>query len=589
MAENGDVALACVGLLVDELARGGVRHACLTPGSRSTPLALALARHAAIKTHVHVDERASSYFALGLARATGEPVIAACSSGTAAANHLPAVVEASMSGVPLVVLTADRPSELHDTGANQTIDQARLFGAFTRWFVDAGVPALVEGAARYWRSLGARAAAAAIGQPRGPVHVNLPFREPLVPADDPVPLGDAEAGRPRGAPWHRIVAPPRRPDKEDLRRLVDLVSATSRVAVVAGSLRTAPYRLASLCADLGWALLAEPTSNVRRPGLALSAAELLAADVPYREEQRAELVVQLGATPTTRAMQALVASAAHLVVIDPDELHPDPGRRAELSFECEPDAVAARLGAAGLRPLDDRWRRGWEVEDYAVRQAVDDLLDDWDEPFEGRIARDVAAAAPDASVLFAGSSMPVRDLAMFMAPHKSLRVLANRGASGIDGSVASALGIAAAAQPALALIGDLALLHDASSLLWSAGRSLNLVLVVVDNDGGGIFTLLPQASLDGAEFERLFVAPHGAGLDVAALAQAAGAGYHRVETASAVRPAVEAASVAGGVQLVHVLVDRIRAPALRAAVTERVRAALAEVSAPRAREGSPRT
>ena len=589
MSDHGDVALACVSLLIDELARGGVRHACLTPGSRSTPLALALQRHAAIEVHVHIDERASSYFALAVARATGEPVIAACSSGTAAANHLPAVVEASTSRVALIVLTADRPPELHDTGANQTIDQSRLFGVFPRWFVDAEVPALIDGAARYWRSLGARAAAAATGHPRGPVHINMPFREPLVPADEPVLLGEAEAGRPRGAPWHRVVSPPRRPGKEDLRPLVDLLSSTARVAVVAGSLRTAPYGLASLCTSVGWPLLAEPTSNVRRPGLALGAAELLATDIEYRETQRADVVLQVGAAPTTRAMQAYVASASHLIAIDPDELYPDPGRRAELTLHCDPDAVAAALGAAGLRPLDDRWRRGWEVEDYAVRQAVDELLDAWDDPFEGRIARDVVAAAPEASVLFAGSSMPVRDLAMFMAPHKSLRVLANRGTSGIDGGVASALGIAAVTQPALALIGDLAMLHDASSLLWSAGRDLNLVLVVVDNDGGGIFTLLPQASLERAEFERLFVAPHGGRLNLAALAQAAGAGYHRVETSSALAPVVESASGAGGVHVVHVLVDRDRAPALRAAVSERVRAALAGVSAPRAREGSPRT
>ena len=587
MPEHGDVALACVVLLVDELARAGVRHACLTPGSRSAPLALALARHTAITVHVHVDERASSYFAVNIARSTGEPVVAACTSGTAAANHLPAVVEASMSRVPLIVLTADRPPDLHDTGANQTIDQTRLFGAFTRWFVDAGVPEL-EGPAGYWRSLGARAVAAAVGQPPGPVHVNLPFREPLVPAGPPVVLGEAE-GRPRGTPWQRIAAPPRRPDKTDVARLVDVLSATARVAVVAGTLHNAPYRLASLCADVGWPLLAEPTSNLRRPGLALSAGELLAGDAEYRDLQRPEVVLQVGSAPTTRGMQALVSAAARLVVIDPDGSNPDPGRRAELTVQCDPDAAAAALSAAGMRELDMRWRRGWEVEDYAVREAVDALLNEWDDPFEGRIARDVAAAAPDAAVLFAGSSIPVRDLAPFMATHKSLRVLANRGASGIDGSVASALGIAAVAHPTMALIGDLALLHDASSLLWSAGRGLRLVLVVVDNDGGGIFTLLPQASLDRAELEQLFVAPHGGTLDVRALAQASGAGYHHVASAAALRPALEAAQSSGGVQLVHVLVDRGRAPALRAAVTERVRAVLAGISAPRAREGSPRT
>lgn len=584
MPETGDVALACLLLLVDELARGGVRHACLTPGSRSAPLALALARHSAIEVHVHVDERASSYFAVSIARSTGEPVVAACTSGTAAANHLPAVVEASTSRVPLIVLTADRPPELHDTGANQTIDQTRLFGVFTRWFIDAGVPEL-DGAAAYWRSLGARAVAAAVGQPPGPVHVNLPFREPLVPSGHPVMLGQAD-GRARGTPWQRVAAPPRRPDKTDVARLVDVLSATARVAVVAGTLHTAPYRLASLCADVGWPLLAEPTSNLRRPGLALSAGELLAGDAEYRELQRPEVVLQVGSAPTTRGMQALVAAASRLVVIDPDGSNPDPGRRAELTVQCDPDAAAAALSAAGMRELDMRWRRGWEVEDYAVREAVDGLLDGWDDPFEGRIARDVAAAAPDAAVLFAGSSMPVRDLATFMAPHKSLRVLANRGTSGIDGSVASALGIAAVAHPVVALIGDLALLHDASSLLWSAGRGLRLVLVVVDNDGGGIFTLLPQASLERAELEQLFVAPHGSTLDVGALAQASGAGYHRVQSAAALRPALEAAQRSEGVQLVHVLVDRDRAPALRAAVTERVRTTLAGISAPRAREGS---
>ena len=589
MPDSGDVALACTSLLVDELARGGVRHACLTPGSRSTPLALALQRHAAIEVHVHVDERASSYFALGIARATGEPVVAACSSGTAAANHLPAVVEASTSRLPLIVLTADRPPELHDTGANQTIDQTRLFGGFVRKFVDAGLPAEFDGAGRYWRSLGARAIVTALGQPSGPVHINLPYREPLVPSQQRVNLGDGEVGRPRGAPWQRVLTPARKPGKPEVAKLVELLSASSRVAIVVGTVRDAPYRLASLAGELEWPLLAEPTANVRRPGMALMAAELLVADAAFREAWRADVVLQVGAAPTTRAMQAFVAAARHVVVIDPDELEADTERRAELTVRCDPDAMAGALGSAGLRPPEAGWRRRWELTDYAVRTAIDDLLDAWDEPFEGRIARDVTAAASGPATLFAGSSMPVRDLCMFMAPHPSLRVLANRGTSGIDGSVASALGIAAMTQPALALIGDLALLHDASSLLWSAASVLNLVLVVVDNDGGGIFTLLPQASLERAEFERLFVAPHGGRLDVAALAQAAGAGYFRVETATALQPAVADAQARGGVQLVHVLVDRERAPALRAAVSERVQAALAELSAPRARAGSQRT
>ena len=589
MPDTGDVALACASLLVDELVRAGVRHACLTPGSRSTPLALALGRHDGLTLHVHVDERASSYFALGIARATGEPVVAACSSGTAAANHLPAVVEASMSALPLIVLTADRPPELHDTGANQTIDQTALFGRFVRWFADTGVPVPGNTAARYWRSLGSRAATRAAGPPPGPVHLNLPFREPLVPLGVAPSLGEATEGRPDGEAWHRVVTPRARPEPADVDTICTLVQRSSRVAVVAGTARRAPVAFARLCAERGWPLLAEPTSNVRVPEWALAAGELLVADRDFRSSSLPELVIQLGSTPTTRAMQAVTADATTLVIVDPEGADPDPARRAQVTLRCEPDDLAPALREAAPGHADDGWRDAWTEADGAVRAAVDELLDGWDEPFEGRVARDIASLAPFAATMFAGSSMPVRDLAAYMAPRQALRVVANRGASGIDGSVASALGIASVTQPALALIGDLALLHDASALLWSARHDAHLVLVVVDNDGGGIFSLLPQAALDIEEFERLFGTPHGERLDVGALAAAAGAGYALVGTASELPAAVSAAQGGRGVHLVHVRVDRARAPELRAAVAQRVRSVLGGLSAPRAPAASPRT
>jgi 2-succinyl-5-enolpyruvyl-6-hydroxy-3-cyclohexene-1-carboxylate synthase len=571
MPDQADVALACASLLIDELVRGGVEHACLTPGSRSTALALAAARHPGLRVHTHVDERSSAFFALGIAKATHRPALAMCSSGTAAANHLPAVVEASLARVPLVVVTADRPPELRDTGANQTIDQQRLFGGFVRWFVDTGVPAAHDGAARYWRSLGARAIAAATAWPPGPVHLNVPFREPLVPSGERVELGADAAGRGGGAVWERSAAVMRTPSEDDMTAMARVLGGSERVAVVAGSLRH-DAGAAALCTARGWPLLAEPTSGLRVPGAALRGGQFLVADESFRRAHSPDVVLQLGAAPTTRAMEAFVQAASALVVVDPDGGHPDPSRRAMLTVSADLAATVAALSERlGALRGETAWRRSWCDADMSVRQAVDTLLDSWDEPFEGRVARDVAAAAPP-GVLVAGSSMPVRDLDVYMAPRDGLRVLANRGASGIDGTVSTALGVAATGEAVVALLGDLALLHDASGLVWAGTGSSSAVLVVVDNDGGGIFSLLPQAGLP--EFEAIFAVPHGERVDLAALARAAGAGYRMVERGGEVSAAVRDAASAGGVQLVHVRVDRSRSAALRAQVAASVSDAL---------------
>ncbi|MFN2581664.1 MAG: 2-succinyl-5-enolpyruvyl-6-hydroxy-3-cyclohexene-1-carboxylic-acid synthase [Candidatus Dormibacteria bacterium] len=584
MPDAGDVALACCMLLVDELVRGGARHACMTAGSRSTPLVLAVARNPAITLHVHVDERSSSYYALGIAKASGAPAIALCSSGTAAANHFPAVVEASMAREPLIVLTADRPPELHGVGANQAIDQQRLFGDFVRLFADAGVPDDEATATRRWRALGARAVAAALGDgrstdarwpPPGPVHINMPFREPLVPSGQRVPLhadSDAAVVAEDVVPWtERSVS------ADDVGRAASLIGAAERVVVVAGTLHGDGACILDMAQRHAWPVLAEPTSLVRCAPEALSAGELLVIDDGFRTAHRADVVLQLGAAPTSRAMQSFVREAGALVIIDPDDVVGDPERRATVRIVADARrALRALDGAIGGRGSDE-WMRSWRAADAAARAGVDALLDSWDEPFEGRIAGDLASALPSDGTLVVASSMPVRDLTMFMAPGDGVtpRVLANRGASGIDGTVSTALGVAAVSPSTYALIGDLALLHDASALLWSAGRDHHAVIVVVDNDGGGIFSLLSQAQhLEAEELERLFTTPHGAALDIAALARASGAGYREVTSAAAVIPALRDAQRAHGVELVHVRVDRSRARAMRDAVRACVRDAL---------------
>ncbi len=570
---EGDIALACVTTLLHELVRGGVAHMCMTPGSRSTPIALAAARHPGITLHVHVDERSSAFFGLGIAAASGQPVAMFCTSGTAAVNHFPAVVEACMARVPIIVMTADRPPELHGVGANQTIDQQNLFGGFVKWFCDTGLPVAGEHERQRWSSIGLRAINQCIRfPPPGPVHLNLPFREPLLPSGE---------GTEAAPPVQYTTYTATQPGPDPLPAFLREASTGHRVAVVAGRLRVPPAGLIDLCAERGWPLLAEPLSGIReasgQPGRggALSAGTLLAADAGFREQHHPDLIIQVGAAPTSRGVQELVRGADRLLIIDPDQLVADPDRRATLTLESDPTDVAAALRAStsSLPATRPQWLGEWHEADRKVREAVDALLDSWDEPFEGRIARDLAAAIPDGGVLFAGSSMPVRDLDMYMSPRAGLRVLANRGASGIDGLVSTTFGIAQVSGPTYALLGDLSVLHDASGLLRGARRRPGAILVVVDNDGGGIFSMLPQASLANDEFELLFGTPHG--LDLEAIARAAGAGVRTVDSARVLLPAIREAATSGGVQIVRVRVDRRRAVELRGEVSRAVADALA--------------
>jgi 2-succinyl-5-enolpyruvyl-6-hydroxy-3-cyclohexene-1-carboxylate synthase len=533
-------AFAAAWWVVDDLVRFGIEHACLSPGSRSTPIALALSRHPHVRLHVHLDERASAFFALGIAKASGRPVAVACTSGTAVSELLPAVVEASTSRVSLVLLTADRPPELRGVGANQTIDQPGIFGSYVRAVVDAPVPgdAAEEGP---WREIASGLAREAIGPPPGPVHLNFPFREPLV--GEPVPL----PASPPSAPTHPLSA---NPEPEELAALERELTSTTRGVLLAGSMRGAPSALPELARRAGWPLLAEPTSNVRVPGT-LSAGQFLLADAGFAGTHVPEVVVQFGAAPTSRAGLEFIRRAERLVIVDPDHLVADPHRRAAWTLRANPAVFLSDL-LADSAPGESDWLRGWFASDAAARSAVDALVGTWEEPFEGRVARDLAASLPDGSTLVVGSSMPVRDLDAYMAPRAGLAVLANRGASGIDGFVSTALGVAASGRSTTALCGDLTLLHDAGSLLWSARRGYDAVFVVPNNDGGAIFSFLQQRDLP--ELEDLFTTPHG--LNLGAVCAAAGAGHTHVTRAADLVRAVAKARSAGGVHVVEVPIDR---------------------------------
>src|SRR5262245_4684033 len=558
LVSEGDVALASAFAFVDQLAFEGVEHVCVSPGSRSTPVALAVSRHPNLRVHVLLDERASAFFALGIAKATQRPAAVVTTSGTAAAELLPAVVEASMSRTPLIVMTADRPPELRGVGANQTIDQIELFGKHVKEFLDAPVPGddADEGG---WRWRAEFLASTALRPPPGPVHVNLPFREPLV-GTDATPDVDG-----RRVETDNVFG--KLPG--ELGRLLREIEGVDRGIFVLGSLRRSPGEIVRLADRLAWPVLAEPTSGLRHPGT-LAAGQFLISNDGFVSEREPELIVQVGAAPTSRAGLSFVTRAERLWILDPDDLVADPNGRAagrvvvplEEGFRAAIDRVPSRPAAA--------WQGSWLEADERARRAVDALVDSWDEPFEGRIARDLAALMPDGSTLVVGSSMPVRVLDTFRRPRDGRRVLANRGAGGIAGFVSTALGVSATGVSTAALCGDLTLLHDAGSLLWSAKRGLDCVFVVPNNDGGAIFSFLPQRELP--EFEELFATPHR--LALGAVCSAAGAGHMLVEEADCLIPAVERARAVGGVHVVEAPTERERNVELHAAVHDAVSEAL---------------
>ncbi|HZP29601.1 MAG TPA: 2-succinyl-5-enolpyruvyl-6-hydroxy-3-cyclohexene-1-carboxylic-acid synthase, partial [Acidimicrobiia bacterium] len=511
----------------------------------------------------------AAFFALGTARATGRPAVVLCTSGTAAANFHPAVLEARHSRVPLLVCTADRPPELRDTGAGQTVDQLKLYGDAVRWFCEVGAPedpgpgrGAAAGAA--WRSVAARAVAEADGPPAGPVHLNLAFREPLVPTGEP--LVDAP-GRPDGRPWTVSLAPARRlPDAAVVDRVVELVRGARCGALVVGwGAAVDPVTVEALAAVTGWPVLADPLSGLRRGPGAISTYDALLRVPAFAAAHVPDLVVRVGAPLTSKAATAWLGPGVPQLLVDPDGDWLDPRHAACERVAADAgallDGVAARLAAEGHDP-GGGWIGSWVAAESAARAAIDALVDSWPEPFEGRIARDVVAALPDGATLLMASSMPVRDVESFAAPRDGLRITANRGVNGIDGFVSTVLGTAAGVasgagaggSPVVALVGDLCFLHDANGLLGARDRGLDATFVVVDNDGGGIFSFLPQADAAPEHFETLFGTPHG--VDLGALARVHGVPVDEIEKAGDLVPALDAAIRAGGVRAVLVRTDR---------------------------------
>jgi 2-succinyl-5-enolpyruvyl-6-hydroxy-3-cyclohexene-1-carboxylate synthase len=557
-------------VLVDELVRGGVRHVAVAPGSRSAPLALAFDAHPDVATHVEIDERSAAFLALGVGRVSGAPAAVVCSSGTAAVNLHPAVVEADAARVPLVVVTADRPPELRDTGANQTIAQPGLYGGATRWAVDVPVAEDRGGQVRLWRSLAARAVAEALGPPAGPVHCNVGLRDPLVPDDDPS-WPESLDGRAGGAPWTRrtrglAVAAPAVVDD-----IAALVEATQRGVLVLGDVPVDPVVAAGFAAAAGWPVVAEPLSGARTGDHVASTADLLLAADGFADGHVPEVALVAGRSVLTRAVRRWLDRVPRTVLADADGAWLDPGRTVARIVRADPSALLRDVLARLEGRRTTHFLAQWQHAERAARAAVDRLLDDRAEPSEPRTARDVAGALPDGALLVVGSSMPVRDLSSVMRPRDGVRFVGNRGASGIDGFVSTALGAALVHDgPVVGLCGDLSLLHDQNGFLLADRDELDVVFVVVNNDGGGIFSLLEAR--DAVGFERLFGTPHGIGM--ATVAATYGLAYHPLVRAGDLPELVTTALGRGGIHLIEVRTDRAANAALHAELTVAVAKAL---------------
>ncbi len=586
--------------IAEALVDAGVVDVIVCPGSRSTPLALATRADPGLRIRVLLDERAAGFFAVGLARASRRPVAVVVTSGTAVANLLPSVVEASLARVPLVLLTADRPPELRDRGAPQTIEQARIFGGHVRWYNELPLLDGAEATNRHVRSVVGRAVAMARGGPAGPVHLNFPFREPLIP--DGALARSTSAGKGSGtAPaFTDVVGARARLSATDLADLAARIGAVERGLIVAGpqddpDLATAVARLAAVT---GFPIAADPLSGVRcgphDRTLMLSHVDHLVRPGPWRDAHVPDLVLRVGATPTSKPLNTLLAETAPTqIVIDGDRAWSEPALIPTTFIQA--DATATALGLADLleaerpEPADSPgpWATAWLEADRAADRALFDWLasvTERGEAFEGLPFALLSALLPDGALLWAGNSMPVRDLDDWLSGgSRAIRPLSNRGANGIDGVVSTALGSAAAeVGPVVLVVGDVSFLHDLNALVAAKLHGLPATIVLIDNDGGGIFSFLAQATVDAPavglpdRYEELFGTPHG--IDVGPIVTGLGGEFRDVGPAD-LRDALAGSIGQPGVRVLRFRTDRVRNVELHREAAVAVAEALADMPA----------
>lgn len=568
--ENRNYVFA--GAFVDELARAGLRHVCICPGSRSSPLTISLARHPGIQTWVHLDERSAGYFALGMAKSLQEPVAVVCSSGTASTNFHPAVAEAHNDCVPLIVLTADRPPEMRSWGALQTIEQQRLYGTHAKWSVDMPTPEMDPNVMAYVRSIANRGYATAQMTPEGPVHFNFPFREPLEPVKTPTDsayvFSDANPqvweGRTSRHGYLKVTGGQRALARQDVENLTHVLRSCERGIIVCGpqpNPALAPM-LVDVAKSLNYPILADILSLTRcgshDKGLVMDCYDAFLRESTMLEYLKPDVILRFGAVPVSKPLAQYLDyhHDAVQILVDEHEMWRDPSHVAAEILHVDPTSLCSELKRKlDPNPATSEWASRWIAVNHTTKMAIETELEQFSEIFEGRIIAELRTLIRNGDIIVAGNSMPVRDLDTFYAA-TDVRTLffANRGASGIDGVVSTACGVAVGTKRRVVLvIGDISFYHDMNGLLLASTYAIDLTIVILNNNGGGIFSFLPQAEHSDV-FEKYFGTPHGLTFEAAATLYKLG--YKKATGYADFRQSVQESLVTPGTTVIEVASDR---------------------------------
>lgn len=522
MMSQSDPLTKYIANFVDELARSGVEDVVISPGSRSTPLAILIAEHKKLTVHLSIDERSAGFFALGIAKVQKKPVALLCTSGTAAANYYPAIVEAHYARVPLLVITADRPYELRDVGAPQAIDQINMYGKYAKWFVDVAVPEETPNMLMYIRHIASRAVSTTIAKPFGVVHLNFPLREPLLPNLELQDLWSQGNGREQyttSFPSYQSL------HNDEAIKLSQLLECFSKGLIVCGDMDSeqSAHHIIELSDHLGFPILADPLSQLRagehNKKMIIDRYDTLLKDPTIMNHLKPEVIIRFGAMPVSKPFMLMLKNNPDIVQIIVDDAggYREPTLNGAYIVSSDETLLCKQLIEMTEKKVESTFSKDWILANELCSNRLNKETAQISDLFEGKIYTALQEVICNKCTLVIGNSMPIRDIDTYFGnTDKEIHVYGNRGANGIDGVVSTALGISLKAdEPTVLIIGDLSFFHDLNGLLMAKLHDINLTVLLINNDGGGIFSFLPQ-SKEEKHFETLFGTPIGLNYEKAA-------------------------------------------------------------------------